>query len=73
MTIKTAGTRAFLMGTTSLIILTMNANTLVAQEADAGFLGTLVLGESKREVQTDTAVPVTEVCLLYTSPSPRDS
>lgn len=61
MTIKTAGTRAFLMGTTSLIILTMNANTLVAQEADAGFLGTLVLGESKREVQTDTAVPVTEV------------
>ncbi len=61
MTKTTAGPRTFLMGTTSLIILTLGAGTVQAQEADAGFLGTLVLGESKREVQTDTAVPVTEV------------
>ncbi|MFQ6550454.1 TonB-dependent receptor domain-containing protein [Aestuariibius sp. 2305UL40-4] len=33
----------------------------IGQEGDDGFLGTIVLGESKREVATDTAVPVTEV------------
>lgn len=61
MTTTTAGTRALLLGTTSLIMLTINAGTLAAQDAQGGFLGTLVLGESKREVQTDTAVPVTNV------------
>ncbi len=57
----TAGTRAFLLGTTSLIILTFGSGALHAQGAEGGFLGTLLLGESKREVQTDTAVPVTDV------------
>jgi len=61
MTTTAAGTRALLLGTTSLIILTINASILAAQEAESGFLGTLVLGESKRVVQTDTAVPVTDV------------
>ena len=32
-----------------------------AQEQDEGFLGTLELGESKREIQTDTAVPITSI------------
>ncbi|WP_254437511.1 TonB-dependent receptor domain-containing protein [Ruegeria arenilitoris] len=32
-----------------------------AQEQDDGFLGTLELGESKREIQTGTAVPVTNI------------
>ncbi|WP_254434948.1 TonB-dependent receptor domain-containing protein [Ruegeria arenilitoris] len=32
-----------------------------AQEQDDGFLGTLELGESKREIQTATAVPVTNI------------
>ena len=32
-----------------------------AQEGEGEFLGTLTLGESKREVQTDTATPVTVV------------
>ncbi|MBW4964283.1 TonB-dependent receptor plug domain-containing protein, partial [Sulfitobacter sp. CW3] len=41
--------------------MTINAATLHAQEADQGFLGTLVLGESKRKVQTNTAVPQTTV------------
>ncbi|MCV2894257.1 TonB-dependent receptor domain-containing protein [Lentibacter sp. XHP0401] len=57
----TAGTRALLLGTTSLIILTLGTGALRSQEAEGGFLGTLVLGESKRQVQTDTAVPVTTV------------
>ncbi|TYB86693.1 TonB-dependent receptor domain-containing protein [Oceaniovalibus sp. ACAM 378] len=56
-----AGTRALLFGTTSLIIFTFNVGALAAQETEGGFLGTLVLGESKRQVQTDTAVPVTYV------------
>ena len=55
---KAAGTRALLMGTTSLILLSLTPLPLAAQE---GFLGTLVLGESKREVQTDTAVSITTV------------
>ncbi|WP_282027719.1 TonB-dependent receptor domain-containing protein [Ruegeria faecimaris] len=33
----------------------------MAQDQDDGFLGTLILGESKREIQTDTAVPVTNI------------
>ncbi|MCE8006148.1 TonB-dependent receptor [Aestuariivita sp.] len=36
-------------------------NPATAQEAEDGFLGTIALGESKREVQTDTATPVTVV------------
>jgi len=56
-----ARTRALLIGTTSLSILTFNISAPRAQEAADGFLGTLVLGESKRAVQTDTAVPITEV------------
>ncbi|WP_253283813.1 TonB-dependent receptor domain-containing protein [Ruegeria sp. HKCCD6428] len=32
-----------------------------AQEQDDGFLGTLELGESKREIQTGTSVPVTNI------------
>ena len=53
--------RSLLLGTTSLLLITINAATLHAQEADQGFLGTLVLGESKRKVQTNTAVPQTTV------------
>ena len=55
---KAAGTRAPLRGTTSLILLSLTPLPLAAQE---GFLGTLVLGESKREVQTDTAIAETEI------------
>ena len=55
---KAAGTRALLRGTTSLILLSLTPLPLAAQE---GFLGTLVLGESKRAVQTDTAVSITTV------------
>lgn len=61
MTTMTAGTRALLLGTTSLILLTVSTGMLRAQEVGSGFLGTLLLGESKRKVQTDTAVPITEV------------
>ena len=56
-----AQSRRLLRGTTSLIVLALSAGALHAQEGDEGFLGTLVLGESKRKVQTDTAVPVTVV------------
>ncbi|WP_299887959.1 TonB-dependent receptor [uncultured Ruegeria sp.] len=48
-----------LLGTASC--LSMVAASALAQEQDDGFLGTLVLGESKREIQTDTAVPVTNI------------
>ncbi|WP_254055640.1 TonB-dependent receptor domain-containing protein [Ruegeria sp. EL01] len=48
-----------LLGTASC--LSMIAAGGWAQEQDDGFLGTLVLGESKREIQTDTAVPVTNI------------
>ncbi|MCX7567314.1 TonB-dependent receptor [Sulfitobacter sp. F26169L] len=61
MTAHTAGTRALLLGTTSILILTLNSGIAAAQEAEGAFLGTLLLGESKREVQTDTATPVTNV------------
>lgn len=53
--------RTLLLGTTSLLLITINTAALHAQEADQGFLGTLVLGESKRKVQTDTAIPQTTV------------
>ncbi|QBF30456.1 TonB-dependent receptor domain-containing protein [Thalassococcus sp. S3] len=45
----------------SLCVIPFYANPLTAQEENGDFLGTIVLGESKREVQTDTAVPVTVV------------
>lgn len=50
--------RAFLLGTTAMLAA---AGSATAQEAGDGFLGTLVLGLSKREVQTGTATPVTSV------------
>ncbi|WP_281973192.1 TonB-dependent receptor domain-containing protein [Ruegeria faecimaris] len=48
-----------LLGTASC--LSMIAAGARAQEQNDGFLGTLILGESKREIQTDTAVPVTNI------------
>ncbi|MEM6938539.1 MAG: TonB-dependent receptor [Pseudomonadota bacterium] len=33
----------------------------VAQDAGSSFLGTLILGESKRDVATDTAIPITTI------------
>lgn len=57
MTVK-ADLRAFLLSSTALILAT---TTATAQDGGEGFLGTLVLGTSKREVQTSTATPVTEV------------
>ncbi|WP_170465106.1 TonB-dependent receptor domain-containing protein [Ruegeria arenilitoris] len=48
-----------LLGTVSC--LSMIAAGASAQEQEDGFLGTLELGESKREIQTDTAVPVTNI------------
>ncbi len=50
---------AGLLGTASCLGLT--ASMVWAQEQDDGFLGTLELGESKREIQTATAVPVTNI------------
>ncbi len=41
--------------------LSLMAAAAWGQEQDDGFLGTLELGESKREIQTDTAVPVTNI------------
>ncbi|MEM6913414.1 MAG: TonB-dependent receptor plug domain-containing protein, partial [Pseudomonadota bacterium] len=37
------------------------SSAAVAQDGDGEFLGTLTLGESKRAVQTDTAVPLTVI------------
>ncbi|EAP77470.1 putative Hemin receptor protein HmuR [Roseovarius nubinhibens ISM] len=48
------------MGTTALSLILAAAPAL-AQEADDGFLGTISLGKSKREVATDTATAVTEI------------
>lgn len=44
---------------TTLILTT--AAPVMAQDGQDGFLGTLTLGESKRDVRTDTATPVTEI------------
>ncbi|MBZ8119766.1 TonB-dependent receptor [Roseovarius sp. LXJ103] len=52
--------RAPLWGTTALCLTLAAALPAAAQEED-GFLGTIILGESKRDVRTDTAVPVTEI------------
>jgi hemoglobin/transferrin/lactoferrin receptor protein len=48
---------ASLLGTTALL-LSFASTPAFAQD---GFLGTVLLGESKRGVRTDTAVPVTEI------------
>ena len=57
--------RLALQATTSALVLLAMQQTAVAQETPAQeeneFLGTIQLGQSKREVQTDTAVPETEV------------
>ena len=52
--------RRYLQGSTALCLM-LPAALATAQEADDTFLGTIVLGEGKREVQTDTATPVTEI------------
>ncbi|WP_099913130.1 TonB-dependent receptor domain-containing protein [Puniceibacterium antarcticum] len=52
--------RAALLGTSALL-LALQAGAATAQATDGAFLGTVTLGESKREVQTDTATPVTVV------------
>ena len=52
--------RHTLLGTTALSLILAAAPAL-AQETDDGFLGTLSLGKSKREVATDTATAVTEI------------
>ncbi|MCB1340735.1 MAG: TonB-dependent receptor [Pseudooceanicola sp.] len=49
-----AGLPALMLGTTALI-------ASPARAQDGAFLGTLVLGTSKRAVQTETATPVTEI------------
>ena len=50
--------RALLRTTTALLFTLSTATVATAQAVD---LGTLVLGESKREVQTDTATAITKV------------
>lgn len=59
----TSRTRAILRGTSGLMLLTLTTNALQAQQQteDGYFLGTLVLGESKRDVRTDTARAETNV------------
>lgn len=52
--------RHTLLGTTALSLILAAAPAL-AQEAGDGFLGTLSLGKSKRDVATDTATAVTEI------------
>lgn len=62
MSILTTHRPAFL-GTTALVLLMAQGSTAFAQETGEGYLGTVILGESKREVQTDTAIPITEIGL----------
>jgi len=50
-----------LLGTVSCLSLIASAAVAQESEEDEGFLGTLELGESKREIQTDTAVPITNI------------
>lgn len=49
--------RVALLGATALSL----GHGAAAQDEDGAYLGTIVLGESKREVRTDTAVPATEI------------
>ncbi|WP_424928279.1 TonB-dependent receptor domain-containing protein [Amaricoccus tamworthensis] len=51
--------RTMLFGSTAMI--TLIAASASAQDAEGLHLGTIVVTESKREVQTDTAVPITEI------------
>ncbi len=53
--------RLALLGTTSLCLLGVAAVPAAAQEGQDGFLGTITLGESKRDVRTDTATAITEI------------
>lgn len=53
-------TRAALRATTACTLLLATTVTLAAQEANVD-LGEIILGESKREVQTDTATAVTQI------------
>lgn len=54
--------RAQLCATTALVAFVNMTHSAYAQQTeDEDILGTIVLGESKREVQTDTAVPSTVV------------
>ncbi|WP_084396625.1 TonB-dependent receptor domain-containing protein [Henriciella aquimarina] len=59
------GRKTALLGATALVSALMLQTTASAQESteteEGEFLGTLTLGESKREVQTDTAKPVTVI------------
>lgn len=52
-------TNACLRSTTNVIAYVILTQAALAQDGD--FLGTIQLGESKRDVQTDTATPVTRV------------
>lgn len=55
-------TRALLRSTTAFAVLAGLAPAAMAQQDEgAGFLGTILLGESKRAVQTETATPETVV------------
>ncbi|WP_306113439.1 MULTISPECIES: TonB-dependent receptor domain-containing protein [unclassified Roseovarius] len=54
--------RLAVLGTTSLCLLTGTSLPLMAQQEGEGeFLGTITLGESKRELRTDTATAITEI------------
>lgn len=54
-------TRTRILGATAMAAVIAGPGIALAQEDDAEFLGTIELGESKREVQTGTAVPVTVI------------
>ncbi|MCR8825831.1 TonB-dependent receptor domain-containing protein [Pseudosulfitobacter koreensis] len=58
---STRSTRAHLYASTAALITIGAASGAFAQDAEDSYLGTIVLGEGKRAVQTDTAVPVTVV------------
>lgn len=53
--------RAALRASTACVVFLYSTTSLIAQDTDEVDLGTIVLGESKREVQTDTATAVTEI------------
>lgn len=50
-----------LWGTTALCMAWLGTGPAVAQDGEEGFLGTITLQESKRDVRTDTATAVTEI------------
>jgi len=54
-------TRSRILGATAMMVVIGAPGAALAQDNDAEFLGTIVLGESKREVQTDTATPLTVI------------